>query len=55
MDDADMMPNVTMVLVGSLDDPSWFTPQMEIYTDRAQPWVALGGERPRFGKMPPRS
>ena len=54
LDDADMMPDVTMVLVGSLDDPSWFRPQMEIYTDSAQSWVALGGDRPRFGKMPPR-
>jgi hypothetical protein len=37
---------------GTLDDPSWVKPGMEIFCDSAQPWVALGGERQRFAKMP---
>ena len=55
VDEAEAMPGVSMILTGSLDDSSWVQPTMEIYTDSAQPWVALGGDRPRFGKMPPRS
>jgi len=54
MDEADVMPGVMMVQTGTLDDSSWVVPTMEIYTDSAQSWVALGGDRPRFPKMPPR-
>lgn len=41
-----------MVQVGTLDDPSWVKPAMEIYCDSSQPWVQLGGEMQRFAKMP---
>jgi hypothetical protein len=41
-----------IVMAGSLDDPSWVKPTMEIYYDSAQPWVELSGERQRFPKMP---
>jgi hypothetical protein len=50
--EAEVMPNVTMIPIGSLDDPSWVKPGMEIFCDSAQPWVNLGGERQRFPKMP---
>lgn len=52
IDEAEAMPNVVMVLAGTLDDPSWVKPGMEIYCDSAQPWVSLGGDRQRFPKMP---
>jgi hypothetical protein len=52
IDEAEIMPNVTMIMAGTLDDPSWVTPAMEIYCDSAQPWVQLGGDRERFPKMP---
>jgi hypothetical protein len=52
-DEAEAMPNVVMILTGTLDDASWVKPQMEIYCDSAQPWVQLGGDRQRFPKMPP--
>lgn len=52
MEEAEMMPGVVMVAVGTLDDPSWVKPTMEIYCDSAQPWVQLGGETKRFAKMP---
>ena len=48
-----MLPDVTMILAGTLDDASWIKPQMEIYCDSAQPWVQLGGGMQRFGGMPP--
>jgi hypothetical protein len=53
IDEAEIMPGVTMILAGTLDDASWVQPTTEIYCDSAQPWVALGGERQRFPKMPP--
>ena len=53
IDEAEIMPEITMVLAGTLDDATWVKPAMEIYTDSAQPWVQLGGERQRFPKMPP--
>jgi hypothetical protein len=52
--EADVLPDVTIVLAGTLDDPAAYTPAMEIYCSSAQPWVHAGGERPRFPKMPPR-
>ena len=53
IDEAEIMPEITMILAGTLDDASWIKPAMEIYTDSAQSWVQLGGERQRFPKMPP--
>jgi len=52
MEQAEVMPGLVMVAVGTLDDPSWVKPTMEIYCDSAQPWVQLGGEMKRFAKMP---
>jgi hypothetical protein len=52
MDEAEAMPGVIMVHVGTLDDPSWVKPTMQIYYDSAQHWVQLGGEMQRFAKTP---
>ena len=41
IDEAEIIPDITMVLAGTLDDPSWVKPAMEIYCDSAQPWVSL--------------
>ena len=54
MDEAEAMPGVTMIQVGTLDDASWVKPAMQVYCDSAQPWVQLGGDMVRFPKMPPR-
>src|SRR5262249_60482127 len=43
---------VSIIRAGTLDDPSWLKPTMEIYCDRAQPWVELGGGMQRFPGMP---
>jgi hypothetical protein len=53
IDEAEIMPNVTMIMAGTLDDASWVKPASEIFCDSAQPWVQLGGERRRSPKMPP--
>ena len=36
------------VRAGSLDDPSWFKPQAEVWTASAQPWDPLGANVPHF-------
>jgi hypothetical protein len=43
---------MTIVLVGTLDDPTVFTPNVEIMCDTAWPWVHGGSERKRFRRMP---
>lgn len=52
MADAAVMPGMTMILAGTLDDPSAFNPAMEIYCSSAQPWTQTAGERQKFAKMP---
>ncbi len=49
---ADIMAGVVMLPIGTLDDPNWVKPSMQIYCDSAQPWVDLGGEMQKFPKMP---
>jgi hypothetical protein len=50
--EAAVMPGMTMILAGTLDDTSVFQPAMEIYCSSAQAWVDAGDERQRFPKMP---
>jgi hypothetical protein len=52
MAEADALPGLAIVLVGGFDEPSIFTPTVEIYCSSAQPWVHAGGERKQFDKMP---
>jgi hypothetical protein len=41
------------VLAGSLDDPSWFRPQVHMHMADAQPWDAVNPAIPRFDGYPP--
>ena len=41
------------VLAGSLDDPSWFQPQMDIFVSDAQPWAEMNPKIPKFEQYPP--
>jgi len=41
------------VTAASLDDPTLFRPQMEIFTSRAQPWVRMDPGIPQYEEMPP--
>ena len=45
---SDIMPGVTLVLAGTLDDTAAFKPAMEIYCSSAQPWTQTSDERKRF-------
>jgi hypothetical protein len=41
------------VLAGSLDDPTWFRPQMDIFVSEAQPWDQMDLSIPKFEQYPP--
>jgi hypothetical protein len=41
------------VLASSLDDPSLFKPQMDMWMSDAQPWDHLDSSLPQFEKYPP--
>jgi hypothetical protein len=41
------------ILAGSLDDPSWFRAQMDIFTSDAQPWDQMDPAIPKYEKYPP--
>jgi hypothetical protein len=43
------------ILAGSLDDPSWFRPQVHIFVADAQPWDILDPALPHFAEYPPSS
>ena len=52
VNEVDVLPGVTIVLAGTLDDPAAFKPAMDVYWSSAQPWVHTSDERTRFPKMP---
>jgi hypothetical protein len=35
------MPQMAFIKAGTLDDSTWFEPQMHVWTESAQDWVAL--------------
>jgi hypothetical protein len=41
------------ILAGTLDDPSWFQPQMDIFVSDAQPWDNMDPAIPKFEQYPP--
>jgi len=45
-------PQIVVIKVGSLDDPSWYQPSRDIYTERAQPWDYMNPVLPKFAKGP---
>ena len=50
MNEADARPGIVIVLAGTLDDPTAFEPDAEVFCDFAQPWVHEGADRPRFSR-----
>jgi hypothetical protein len=48
----DVMPGLTMLPIGTLDNPAAIEPAMQIYCDSAIPWAMLGGATQNFPKMP---
>ena len=41
------------ITAGSLDDPTWFRPTMDIFTCDAQPWDPMDANSLRYEQYPP--
>jgi hypothetical protein len=41
------------ILAGTLDNPSWFQPQMDIFVSDTQPWDQMDPAIPKFEQYPP--
>lgn len=50
--DVEAMPTLTFLKAGTLDDPRWLKPAMEIYCDSAQPWVPRLADAQQLPKGP---
>jgi hypothetical protein len=48
-----LLPDLLGIRAGSLDNPSWYRPGMDIYTASAQPWDYMNPGLPKFPKLPP--
>ena len=48
-------PNLVSIQVGCLDDHSWFSPQIVLFTSRRHDWDITSEEVSNFEKMPPPS
>lgn len=46
-------PDLIGLRVASLDDPSWFRPDADIFTRSAQPWDHMDPAIPKFPTYPP--
>ncbi|HEY5770792.1 MAG TPA: GFA family protein [Terrimicrobium sp.] len=46
-------PNGIGVTASSLDDPSWFRAELDMWVSDAQPWDHLDLKRPMFSQYPP--
>jgi len=42
------MPGMAAIKAGTLDDPSWLEPELELWVDRRHSWVAASEERGEF-------
>ena len=50
---SDAAPQFLGIKVSSLDDPSWFKAQADIFTSEAQPWDLMDPVLPKFEQYPP--
>jgi len=49
----DAVPQFVAIRTASLDDPSWFNPQVDVWTSDAHPWDHMNPALPKFKKYPP--
>jgi len=45
-------PNFVGIRAGSLDDPSWFRPTVDVWTSSSQSWDALDTNTTKFPRSP---
>jgi hypothetical protein len=46
-------PDLVGIRVGTLDDPSWFRPEADIFVKSAQPWDYMNPDLPKYATYPP--
>ena len=51
--DVAVTPGWEWLMAGTLDDPSWLEPQMNIWCSSAQPWVSMDESVPAHAGSPP--
>jgi hypothetical protein len=49
----DPAPHLIGIRAASLDDPSWFHPQLDMWTSDAQVWDYMNPALPKFEQYPP--
>ncbi len=49
------MPGLIAIRAGSLDDPSQYKPQLDLYTSRAPAWDSMDPALPKFAEAPPKA
>jgi len=49
---ADTVPQFVAIRATSLDDPSWFNPQVDMWTLDAHQWDQMNPALPKFEKYP---
>lgn len=50
--EGDGNPDLLVIKPSSLDDPSWYKPQLDIFTSESQPWDHMDPDIPKFPGMP---
>ena len=48
----DAAPQFVAIRTASLDDPSWFAPQFDVWTSDAHAWDQMNSALPKFEKYP---
>jgi len=51
----DAFPHFVAIRTASLDDPSRFNPQVDVWTSDAHPWDHMDPALPKFKKYPPQT
>jgi len=51
----DAAPELMGIRAGSLDDPGWFHPSLDMWTSDAQPWDFMNPDLPKFAEYPQRA
>ena len=47
-------PGIMLMPIGCLDDHSWFSPRVVVYTERRDEWDVTTHDVPNFEQMPPK-
>lgn len=50
--EGDGNPDIVVIKPASLDDSNWYKPQLDIFTENAQPWDYMDPALPKFPGMP---